>query len=210
MGGEDEEKATSERDSVARWHVPPPRYEKKHLHTNLPYLNAAKFASKNFCQFFFPSKSGTFGWQYLLASGAPPKMRALSNSISPPPFQLFFPPSSSSFHRSRPQEMCGGGRGRGREGGEGEGGREGIGNDGERPGEKKRNWEVQKKISQLRKAGRSREFWFHNSTLLRFCTLFHIPPNQQRRSAKRKLSRNMYTLHTRFLHVWVPTCMLSR
>ncbi len=35
-------------------------------------------------------------------------------------------------------------------------------------------------------------------------------PNHERWHAKWNLSRNTYTLHTRFLHVLVPTCMLSQ
>ncbi len=37
-----------------------------------------------------------------------------------------------------------------------------------------------------------------------------LRPNHQRWYAKWKLSRNMHVLHTRFLHVKVPTCKLSR
>ncbi len=40
------------------------------------------------------------------------------------------------------------------------------------------------------------------------CESTHFP-NQQRRCAKWRLSRNMYALRTQFLHIWAPICMLG-
>ncbi len=51
-------------------------------------------------------------------------------------------------------------------------------------------------------------FIFCRETTELLCSRRAQPPT--RWYAKLELSRNMYTLHTRFMHIWHPICMLSR